>query len=137
MDREKNLATLHSREVDPWRSTYKYTVCAYVQQTMEGCGAKIGRIFAYWMFVFFGQFFENWIEIKNSLKFSATFSVEKVISLIWAKIGWATVWPFFTYSHDAFVEKIAQNVDRPIVVKINRYTTFTVERVAQIFGLHL
>jgi hypothetical protein len=52
-------------------------------------GDQIGRIFAYWAIVFFGQFYE---------KYSSSQKV-KVIYKFRQKMGWAKLWAIFSQTH--------------------------------------
>jgi hypothetical protein len=54
-------------------------------------GDQIGRIFAYWVIVYFGMFLIAEVAYKVWLLFSA----EKVIHYICQKLGWATFWAIF------------------------------------------
>jgi hypothetical protein len=55
-------------------------------------GDQIGRIFAYWMIVFFGYLFDYY---KRNEKMRATLSHGESDALISTKMGWATLWAFF------------------------------------------
>jgi hypothetical protein len=50
------------------------------------------RIFAYWVIVYFGQYFENY---RSSPDLKATFSKAKIIYSFLQKMGWATFWAIF------------------------------------------
>jgi hypothetical protein len=57
-----------------------------------GQGDQIGRVFAYWATVFFGQFF-----LKNTIaahSFCQLFSTVKYV-VIFTKMVWATFWATF------------------------------------------
>jgi hypothetical protein len=59
-------------------------------------GDQIGRIFAQWAIVYFGQWFENYIQSAN---FWATFFRDISYVLIFTKNGLATFWASFSQTH--------------------------------------
>jgi hypothetical protein len=58
-------------------------------------GDQIGRIFAHWAIVFFGQFFEHY---RSSPNFPATFIHKKVAYKFWQK-QLDTFWAIFSQTH--------------------------------------
>jgi hypothetical protein len=58
-------------------------------------GDQIGRICAYWAYVYYGQFFDNY---RSSANFWAFFHGTNYTSIL-AKIGWATFWAILSRTH--------------------------------------
>jgi hypothetical protein len=56
----------------------------------------MGRIFALWAVVYFGQFLKYY---RNSSHFRATFSKVKNMYLFWQKKVRATFWAIFSQTH--------------------------------------
>jgi hypothetical protein len=56
-------------------------------------GDQIGRIFVYWVIVYFGQFVENY---RSSPNIWTTFIHGKSCAIISTKLGWATFWATFS-----------------------------------------
>jgi hypothetical protein len=60
-------------------------------------GDKIGRIFAQWVFVCFGQLHEN---CRSSPHFWDTLHIQRLsLCIIRDKKGWATFWAKFLQTH--------------------------------------
>jgi hypothetical protein len=59
-------------------------------------GDQIGRIFAHWAIVYFGQFFEN---DRRSLNFLATFFHDENFVFSLTEIGCATFWAILSQTH--------------------------------------
>jgi hypothetical protein len=56
-------------------------------------GDRIGRIFASWVIVFFGQFFLEISEVAQLLEL--LFPRQKITSILSKKLGWAAPWAIF------------------------------------------
>jgi hypothetical protein len=59
-------------------------------------GEQIGRIFAHWAVVYFGQFLKS---CRNSSNFGATFSMVQVVCQFCEKMDWAIFWATSSQPH--------------------------------------
>jgi hypothetical protein len=61
-------------------------------------GGQIGRIFAQWAIVYFGLFFENYIEQPTFLGYFFQ-KLNLCMHYYWQKMGWATFCAMFSLTH--------------------------------------
>jgi hypothetical protein len=62
---------------------------------VQNQGDRIGRIFTYWVIVYFEQFFEK---DKRNTKFGQVCPLVKVVYYL-TKMGWAPFWAIFPQTH--------------------------------------
>jgi hypothetical protein len=92
------------------RHNKAFIVCKFKFGGCQNQGDQIGRIFPYWVTVYFGRFLRNYRS-----KFLVTVPV-KFVYLFLKKTGWAAFWAIFSQAHLVTLKKAisAQRCDESV-----------------------